>query len=404
VLGLIGRASPITDAAGHAPPDGVSLELSSAYVATSPLSRLLDALTLLSTPQAIAVFVTLACLALAWTISGSGRWARSVLVLVACVAIIEAAAAFAPRPMARLRVPDPNVVTVDFHSHSARSHDVRKSYGVGNNRKWHRSGGFDIAYLTDHAKFASHIKDGNPRLAGDGTSLLTGVEGRYHRIMSTIMLGLDARDTALLNRRGNLLRGRPAAGRPPVTIIALPNRHLDSVAVASTDSLSDVAGIELIDAAPRGLGQFDREEPRIRRIASELRLTMVAASNNHGYGRAVAAWNLLTIPGWRELDPDSVGKLVEQSLRDRKPGALTIVQRTRPRTHDRSLPVTLPVLLFQLFGSLSKSERAVWLIWIWGIALLATPIRRRVQSFMPQRRAVLRAAGDEGNNPNARRA
>lgn len=281
--------------------------------------------------------------------------------------------------MARLRVTDADFVTVDFHSHSSASHDVRKSFGLEDNRQWHRAGGFDIAYVTDHVKFAGAVetRKGNPQLAGDGASLLTGVEGRYHNLMSTIMLGLDERDAGLLNRRGNLLPGVPVSEPFPVAIVALPNRHLDSVTVESLDSLPHFVAIELIDAAPRGLGQFDREESRIRAIASRLRLTPVAASNNHGYGRAVAAWNLLSIPGWRRLAPDSVGKLIEKTLRARKIDAVAVVARTRPRTHDASLPVTLPVLAFQELASLDGSERAAWLIWIWGIALLAGALRKR---------------------------
>ena len=91
----------------------------------------------------------------------------------------------------------------------------------------------------------------------------------------------------------------------------------------------------------------------------------------------MAAWNLLSIHGWRRLAPDSVGKLIERTLRARKIDAVAVVARTRPRTHDASLPVTLPVLAFQELASLDGSERAAWLIWIWGIALLAGALRKR---------------------------
>ena len=286
--------------------------------------------------------------------------------------------------MAKLVATGDEIVRVDFHSHTGASHDVRKRFTAERNREWHRSGGFDVAYVTDHVKFEGVIaaRANNPRHAGAGTSLLSGVEGRYHKIISTIMLGLTESDTALLNRRGNLLPGATSSGIPPVTIIALPNRNLDSITVASMDSIPRFAAIELVDAAPRGLGQFDRDEQKVREIASRLRLVLVAASNNHGYGRAVAAWNLMRIPGWKSLPPDSVGRIIEGSLRARNPSAVSVIARTRPHLYGAQVAGTLPVLLYDAVRSLTLEERIAWLLWIWiSFVLLSAssknPLRRR---------------------------
>jgi hypothetical protein len=365
-------------------PDGVSLTLPASYIALSPLSRILDSLTLLSNPQTIAVFVSLAVIVIVAAAlkrsRGRPAWKRIALGLgglLVTFAVVEAAAAFMPRPMARLSVVGPDIVVVDFHSHTGASHDVWKSFTVERNREWHRSGGFDVGYISDHVNFEGAVaaRVRNPRLAGQGTSLLMAVEGRYHRIISTIMLGLTENDTALLNRRGNLLPGRTALGRTPLTIVALPNRNLDSVTVESLDSLPRFVAIELVDAAPRGLGQLDKEEAKVRDIAARLRLVLVAASNNHGWGRTVAAWNLLRIPGWRSLPPDSVGILIERRLETRDPDAVSIVKRTRPRLHGPALAATLPVLGYQIVGSLTLPERIVWLVWLW--LPIAVRYRRR---------------------------
>ncbi|MEO5589537.1 MAG: hypothetical protein ABIS03_08120, partial [Gemmatimonadaceae bacterium] len=272
-----------------------------------------------------------------------------------------------------------------------------KSYSAEDNRRWHRNGGFHVALVTDHVKFDGAVtaRRNNSGVAGGGTVLLPGVEGRYHKIISTIMLGLDARDTALLNGRGNLLPGNPASGRGPVTIVALPNRHLDSVTLASLDSLPRFVAIELIDAAPRGLGQFDTEETRIRELAGRLRLTLVAASNNHGYGYAVAAWNVLQVPGWRGQAPETVAESIEDQLRERNAAAVSIYMRNRPRTAGVSLPFTLPVLLFQVIGGLGWPERIAWLVWIWGLTLLAVSTRNR--------RARLRNSNFTAENAEERR-
>lgn len=381
VVLLPGRVALITSANGFPAPNGFDLFLPSAYVATSPLSRILDALTLLSNPQSIAVFVTFAALVFGWQWLAHGGvtwrvWIARLTSLIAIVAIIEAAVAFAPRPMARLTSANPDFVVVDFHSHTGASHDVRKSVSAQDNREWHAASGFNAAYVTDHVAFdgAVEARPGNPRVAGGGVSLLTGVEGRYHKIMSTIMLGLDERDAKLLNKRGNLLPGTFARGTGPLTIVALPNRNLDSVTVQSLDSIPHFAAIELIDAAPRGLGQFDGEEDRIRSLASQLHLTLVAASNNHGYGRAVAAWNAIELKGWHSLTPEQLASSLEQSIRS---SDVQIVMRTRPRTHDASLLFTLPSIVYLTLASLTNPERVSWLAWIWTISAVVVFFKPR---------------------------
>lgn len=381
----LSAVAPIVDARGFASfDDGVSLDLPFGYVALSPVSRTLDALSLLSTAQSVAVFVSLtaivvACVVLRRSNSGRSLWQRLSIALVSLlviIAIIEAAVVLMPRPMAALRVSDPEIVRIDFHSHTGASHDVRKSFSAEDNREWHRGAGFDIAYISDHVKFDGVVaaRARNPRLAGEGTSLLSAVEGRYHKIMSTIMLGLTERDSALLNKRGNMLPGPTASGRPPLTIVALPNRNLDSLTAESLDSLPRFRAIELIDAAPRGLAQLDREEAKVRDLASRLGLVLVAASNNHGWGRTAAAWNLMRIPGWRSMPPDSVGVLIEEKLHKGDPSAVTIIKRTRPSVHGVAVAATLPVLAYQIIGSLTFAERLVWIVMTW---VLFSLIQRR---------------------------
>lgn len=371
---------------------GVNLQLPFSYILTSPISRLLDLLTLLSVPQTIAFFGFAAIAIILMSLSRASQstrpaWIRLLVTMGAIVpgvTVLEAAVAFSPRPMARITVQDPDVVVVDFHSHTNASRDANQRFTAEDRRKWHRDGGFNIGYITDHVRFgaATAAAMRNPVRAGLGVSELVAVEGRYHRIISTIMLGLAQADSALLDSKGRLLPGATASGRKPVTIITLPNRNLDSITVASLDSIPNFRAIELVDAAPRGLGQLDRDEAKVRRMSQEMQLVLVAASNNHGYGRTVAAWNLLTIHGWRDMSPDSVGRLIEESLRRRDLNSVTIVKRLRPRTHGPATAVTLPVGVFQTLGSLTPAERIVWFSWIWSIAILVdiSGRRRRVRS------------------------
>jgi len=284
--------------------------------------------------------------------------------------------------MARIAIEDPDVVVVDFHTHTNASRDANQRFTAEDRRDWHRDGGFNIGYITDHVRFgaATEAARRNPERAGLAVSELVAVEGRYHRIISTIMLGLTQGDSALLDSRGRLLPGATLSGRKPVTIVTLPNRNLDSITLASLDSIPNFAAIELVDAAPRGLAQLDRDEAKVRRMSKDLQLVLVAASNNHGYGRTVAAWNLLTVHGWRDMRPDSVGHLIEESLRRRDMSSVTVVKRLRPRTVGVSTAFTLPIGVFQTLGSLTATERVVWLGWIWCIAIIVDIGRRRRRS------------------------
>ena len=79
-------------------------------------------------------------------------------------AVLYACAAALPRPMAKIAVADPNVVVVDFHSHTNFSGDARKGFTPEENRAWHRGAGFNVAYVSDHRSFggAESGLHGNP--------------------------------------------------------------------------------------------------------------------------------------------------------------------------------------------------------------------------------------------------
>lgn len=387
ILGLAGKTSSLVNSFDGASPPNVRFELPPAYVGTSPISRTLDLLSLLSIPQSVWLLVTFAVIVLAVAArEGQGEGGRSINVkllrtfgfVVAFVIVMEALMIVLPRPMAGLATSDPNIVRVDFHSHTKASHDAAQWFTAERNRDWHSSGGFDIAFLTDHVKWGGAIeaRAHNPVRAGDGTSLLTAVEGHYHKV-STVMLALVQSDTSVMNGWGELHPGTPSIGREPVTIATLPG-PIEKVAEAVAVPFPEFSGIELVDAAPRGLGQLDRQEDSIRAIARRYHLVLVSSSNNHGWGRTVVAWNLIRIDGWRSLPPDSVGRLLEAPFRARDTAAVSIVKRLRPRTHGMSLPLTLPIAAYQTVGSLTMPERAMWLVWTW-VATLVVLVRRRVR-------------------------
>ena len=386
VAGGLVPLSALRDAVSGDIPGGMQLVLPRAYVLLSPVSRLLDALGLLSIGQYVAVALT--NIAVALLVAGLARSHRRAPRVVATVAassgILVAAyacAAFLPRPMAMLSVSDPNTVRVDFHSHTSFSHDARRGFTPEENRAWHRAAGFDVAYISDHNSFtgAEAAERRNPARAGEGTVLLSAFEGRY-RLTFEIFLSLTRVDSvALMDWRRWLSEGTLRSGRLPASVVALPS-PLNDVQAVARDSAPHIVAIEIVDGSPRGYTQQDREGGTIIRRADSLGLALVVGSNDHGWGRVAPGWTLVSAPGWRALAPDSLGAVIENTIRTSPRTAVQAVERRRPSGVGLALGFTVPVALAQLFRALTLPERLVWLVWIWGVSLIWYRVRRGAQS------------------------
>lgn len=359
------------DVVTGATPPSVQLVLPSGYVLFSPLSRTLDAIGLLSVGEHIAVGVT----AIALGLILFGLRPRAALPLVV-VAILYVCAAALPRPMAKIVVADPNIVVADFHSHTNFSGDARKGFTPEENRAWHRGAGFNVAYISDHRTFggAEAGLHANPARAGDGTVLLSAYEGRYLGTFE-IFLSLTRADSALLlTPKRWLSDGKLQSGRTPVSEVAMPG-PLGDVQAEGRDNPPHFVAIELSDGGPRGFSQIDRDWLKIIRRADTLGLSLVSGSNNHGWGRVSPAWTLLQIPNWRAMTPDSLGAAIESTLRT--PGAVEVIARRRPALASPvAMSMTAPVVIGQMLATLTPPERAVWLLWIWGLTLVVLMVTR----------------------------
>lgn len=387
VLGALFPHSALRDAVTGVTPPEAELVLPLSYVLLSPLSRLLDASGLLSAGQHAATVLTvigLAVLLAAIRTPRVGRRRRTSVVRSAAIAVgvlvlLYASVAALPRPMAGISVSDRNLVVVDFHSHTSASHDTRKSFSPEANRTWHKRGGFDAAYISDHRSFegAERARSRNPARSGDGVVLLSAYEGRYRGTFQ-IFLGLTRADSAaLMDRRRWLLNGRLLSGRLPSSVAALPGPLVD-VQSAARDSAPYIVAIEITDGSPRGLAQADRDRNVIIRRADSLGLALVSGTNNHGWGRVIPAWTLVTVPNWRQLAPDSLSAAIDAALRTAPRTAVKVIERRRPTfAAALSLPLTLPVALAETVASLTIAERIVWLVWIWVVWLLVEELKRR---------------------------
>ncbi len=384
VVSVVVRAPAVVNGETLQAMPGVGLAHSPSFLLLAPLCDVLDALTLMSVRQHIALLVTLIVVFLGWRLAARGntaaREARIALRALALLFIVYGLGAVAPRPMARLVVSDTSVVVIDVHSHSNFSLDARPDWSVDDNRGWHRGAGFDIGYLTDHRTWdgLAPARRGNPARAGEGFSFLPGVELHF-RGETVCALGITERDAIRIwidpERSRSPQANRVRAMLEPVRIQTIPEK-LDRVPAPDANGRNGVLAIELADGAPRGITQTQRDRAAILRLADSLGLALVSASNNHGWGRTAVGWTLLTIPGWRNMPPDSVGVRIAAEIRARRRHATRVALRNSPDpgTSTIALVLTLPAVGWRMLTTLSFGERLSWLLWL---ALFASPALRR---------------------------
>lgn len=401
---LLPERTPVVSALTGAPVPGVALEHSLGYLVLAPLFGVMDYLTVLTVPQhvtwLVGVFLAFGVWRVARRRTPRGWVARGLIeggALVGFTVVLAAfvaAGALAYRPMAALVVDDPDIVVVDFHSHTRGSHDGRWDFTAERNRNWHRGVGTHVAFIADHDSVAPVLRamERNPRRAGDDTVVLPAREfvwaGQHVVALGTV----DPRTAPDAWRPDPEAPPAPhAVGEDlrmstrwchgwPVLIQTIPN-DLARVPVPSCGpDGAGVEAIELLDGDPRGLLQSDVERERILAIADSLDLVLVSASNLHGWGAAAASWNLLRIPGWRDMTPEAVGARIEAMLRFGGRDAVEVVAYRRPsmagdgRMAALGATVSLPV---HFAAQRSRAERLSWLVWMALALTVGLALERR---------------------------
>jgi hypothetical protein len=391
--------SPLVDAGRPAAPLSATLQTSPLYDLLAPVSNALDALTFLSPRQYWATFALCAVFFFGpgilrdlrrprrfsptATILSVARFAGGVVAVIGVMLV-------ATRPMASLSLSDPDLVAVDFHSHTEASHDGRPGFDAERNRAWHRSSGFDVAYVTDHNAIGGALSGmaRNPIRSGDATVLLPGIELR-DRDEHVILIGIDPRrmDVTSPDWHG---AAEAADGQsvPPLLLLSMPG---NSTTIPS-DELQDpirLAGIELSDGSPRGLAQTGTDRRAILAAAARFRLALVSASDNHGWGRAAPAWSVLRIPGWREMAPVQLDLAIRRTILARGQASVQVIARriaAQPTGRVEAGLSGLGVALLMM-RTMNLRERFSWIAWSWGLGLISL---RRARNNRKRLRARLR--------------
>jgi hypothetical protein len=382
--------SPLVNVVQPGAPVAATLRTSLPYVILAPVSSTLDALTLLTPAQYWATFALCALVFFAPGIVRDlrrrsfslGASALSIVRFLAGTVAVIGIMLMGWRPMAGLGLGDPDLIAVDFHSHTSASHDGRAGFDAERNREWHRSAGFNAAYITDHQTFDGALSaiERNPSVAGESTTLLPGVElrdGDQH----PLLLGVDPKRMKITSPdwQGAAVEadGGPV---PPILLLTMPG-NIVSVPPNEYTGAIRLAGIEVADGCPRGIAQTAKDRKGILALADKLHLAPVAGSDNHGWGRTAPAWSVLRIPGWRDMTPASLDIAIRRTILARVPGTTDVIaRRTVPppagRVEAALGGISVGVLALR---TMNLRERTSWILWSWAGALLSLIRARRTR-------------------------
>ena len=383
---------PVRDAAMLSAVSEAHLARPAGYVALAPLSNVLDTLTLLSARQHGAVVLGLLALWAAWRGArprcrrGWRSHIASLATVLAAIVTAYAAAVFLPRPMAYLASHDADILRIDFHSHTAASKDARQTFSVERNRAWHRAGGYDVVYVTDHATVADTERGmaNNPPAGRDGVVLLQGIEATWMREhvgilgAARIYRGLLTPNLRNVDARG-LTIASAVATREPVVIWNHARELTNRLPFASGPATAGVRAIEISNGAPSEMDRIRPTRPQLVALAERYGLALTTGSDCHGWGHTAPNWTLMRLANWRGLDHGALAARIESVLRDRGFSATRAVERATadPGTSAVALAFSVVGVPWRMLTTLSAGERLMWLVWTWAIAGAVLLRRRR---------------------------
>ena len=356
LLSALAQSPPLVDAVSGGPPADVELVRPTLYTLLAPVSNVLDALTFLSVERAEAFLITwVAALAL-WGVLQPGSLRRRLVAAVLApltVILLGVAAVLLPRPVPRLVAADSTLTVIDYHAHTAQSHDGRRGWTLEALAAWHAAQGFGASYVTDHNVVFNGGVD-------EPIRLLPGVEWSVfdqHVIALGAVAPLDrgvyGRDTrAMLSLFGALHR------QGAIGIASLPEYwrnhwdELDDFVAAGAD------GFEIVTCAPKAIAFPTAARARVLQLAESRDLLVVGGSDNHGWGQVTCVWNLSS--------PSAHGFRSNRVIA--RPIALA-----QGEWESWNAGYTQPWLMLT---GLSWSERSSWLTWILVILIYRAVPRR----------------------------
>jgi len=347
---------PLLDAVTGTVPAGADLVRPTTYTMLAPLSNVLDTLTFLSLARARA-FLAVWVIALgAWGALRRGslgrRLGRAVIGPLAIV-LLGVGAVLLPRPVPALVTSDSSVTVLDYHAHTAASHDGQPGWQLADLAAWHAAQGFEASYVTDHNVVFNQTID-------EPIRLLPGVEWSVfgqHIVAIGAVAPIDRsvynRDTRSMLRLFAELHRQGALG-----LASLPEYWVSHWSDLDDFVAAGVDGFEIVNCAPKAIGFPQPQRARVLQLAAQHDLLVVGASDNHGWGKVTCVWNLSS--------PSAHGYRANHVIA--RPIALA-----QGEWEPWTAAYTQPWLMLR---GLSWSERSSWITWILVILIYRAVPRR----------------------------
>lgn len=390
IVTALPTATPVVNAESHRAAAGATLAYPLAYTVLAPVCTVLDALTLLSLRQHAALLATIVAVVAVWRIVRARRRQTSLrrelggaFAALALWIVVYAGGAVIPRPMAALKLPDPNDLAVDFHSHTNFSWDGRKWFTAQRNRAWHTEAGFDAAYISDHKSIAGALRGlaTNPNPGHGATVLLPAIESRDHS-EHIIAIGIDT--NAALDPKGEWHDpwhdpvGGNSAISEPILVLTIPG-NLTTLPANELHGVARLRAVELSDGAPKGINMVQHDERAILHLADSLDLAVVAGSDNHGWGSTAVGWSIMQIPGWRVLSVSQLDSAIRATIlsQGRRAARVYLRDTPNPGRSSASLALTAPLVVWRMLVDLDVAERVSWIGWTLVIVSIASVLSSR---------------------------
>jgi hypothetical protein len=366
-------APPLTDPVSGAIPPGVYLHTPLLYLILAPLFTLWDGVSMLSLSRLRGFLIGLAVLYLLWAVYRPTRSLTSfgmrIAVSIGVLAVFLILGATWHRPMLSLAGTGPANLVVDFHSHTNRSHDVRKTWMHGfdaeANRRWHRRAGFDVAFVTDHNVVSRESGVGSRGEAGV-TIVCPGIEvsaWRAHIVLLGDTLPVDQnRYNGSLDSLLNLLRTSDTA-YGSLSVASLPEYRRNHWGRLPQLVDAGLDGFEIVNAAPKANEMTRAQRDSVVALARARNRFVVGVSDSHGWGATSMVWNLVRVtPAGARGEPCSA------TLRALGRGfpAVQVIERHRLRPDDWWPNWLTPVgVVWETWRSMGWPLTVSWLGWIW---------------------------------------
>ena len=414
LLLLASRLSPVpplSDPLGGVLPASLQLVVPTAYLVLAPLFTLWDGISMLSMSRLNGFLTGLAGLYVLWRIVRHIRtrpplkswrtWLEEIGILLLSLAGLLAflvVGAIWHRPMLSLTGIPWGYQVVDFHSHTAASHDVgdtwMSGYDLAANLRWHGRAGFNVVFVTDHNVVSGESRDARreTRVESQGNAGPTPCPGLEVSAWKAhiVLLG----DTLPINRAPY---SASLAGL--LTLLRISDSSYGSLSLASLpeyrrnhwerlDTLiqAGLDGFEIVNASPKANELTRRELDRVIDLARKNDLFAVGVSDSHGWGATSMVWNLVRVPhahSRQTLCTAILGRL-DQGF----PGT-QIIERHRLRPDD-PWPMWLTPLgvVWETWRSMGRELALSWLTWIWVVTGLLKLLRSRALRAKIARRAT----------------